>query len=84
MKKSKYQQYFHCFIVCILGPYAFWFSSCTYLRPGAYQRKYGINNLSLILLNLLLDNMPISPEGPLSLQVSITVNVLIQKTTNPI
>ena len=26
MKKSKYQQYFHCFIVCILGPYAFWFS----------------------------------------------------------
>ena len=26
MKKPKYQQYFHCFIVCILGPYAFWFS----------------------------------------------------------
>ena len=26
MKKSKYYQYFHCFIVCILGPYAFWFS----------------------------------------------------------
>ena len=26
MKKSKYQQYFYCFIVCILGPYAFWFS----------------------------------------------------------
>ena len=26
MKKSKYQQYFHCFIVCILVPYAFWFS----------------------------------------------------------
>ena len=25
MKKSKYQQYFHCFIVCILIPYAFWF-----------------------------------------------------------
>ena len=24
MKKSKYQQYFHCFIVCILIPYAFW------------------------------------------------------------
>ena len=24
MKKSKYQQYFHYFIVCILGPYAFW------------------------------------------------------------
>ena len=55
-----------------------------YLRPGTYQGKYGINNLSLILLNLLLDNMAISPEGPLSLQVSITVNVLIQKTMNPI
>ena len=26
MKKSKYQQYLHCFIVCILFPYAFWFS----------------------------------------------------------
>ena len=26
MKKSKYQQHFHCFIVCILVPYAFWFS----------------------------------------------------------
>ena len=26
MKKSKFQQYFQCFIVCILGPYAFWFS----------------------------------------------------------
>ena len=23
---KKYQQYFHCFIVCILVPYAFWFS----------------------------------------------------------
>ena len=22
MKKSKYQQYFHCFVVCILVPYA--------------------------------------------------------------
>ena len=26
MKKSKHQQYFHCFIVCVLVPYAFWFS----------------------------------------------------------
>ena len=26
MKKAKYQQYFHCFIVCILGLYAFWLS----------------------------------------------------------
>ena len=26
MKKSKYQQYFHCFIVCIPGPCAYWFS----------------------------------------------------------
>ena len=26
MKKSKHQQYFHCFIVGILYPYAFWFS----------------------------------------------------------
>ena len=26
MKKSKYRQYFHCFIVCILVPYAFWIS----------------------------------------------------------
>ena len=26
MKKSKYQQYCHCFIVCILVPYASWFS----------------------------------------------------------
>ena len=25
MKKFKYQQYFHCFAVCILVPYAFWF-----------------------------------------------------------
>ena len=25
MKKSKYQQYFYCFIVWILGPFAFWF-----------------------------------------------------------
>ena len=26
MQKFKNQQYLHCFIVCILGPYAFWFS----------------------------------------------------------
>ena len=26
MKKSKHQRYFHCFIICIPGPYAFWFS----------------------------------------------------------
>ena len=26
MKKSKCQQYFHCFVICILAPYAFWFS----------------------------------------------------------
>ena len=26
MKKSKYQQYFHCFIVCIISPNVFWFS----------------------------------------------------------
>ena len=26
MKNSKYQQFFHCFIACIQGPYAFWFS----------------------------------------------------------
>ena len=26
MKKSKYQKYFHCFNVSILGPYAFCFS----------------------------------------------------------
>ena len=26
MKKSKYQQYFHCFIACILVPYASWLS----------------------------------------------------------
>ena len=25
--KSKYQQYFRCFIVCILFPYAFWFNN---------------------------------------------------------
>ena len=25
-KKSKYQQYFHCFNVCILALYAFWLS----------------------------------------------------------
>ena len=27
MEKSKYQQCFHCFIVCILVPYASWFRS---------------------------------------------------------
>ena len=26
IKKSKYQQYYHCFIVCMLVPYASWFS----------------------------------------------------------
>ena len=26
MKKSKYQQYFHCFIVCIISLNVFWFS----------------------------------------------------------
>ena len=26
MQKSKYEQYFHCFIACILVPYEFWFS----------------------------------------------------------
>ena len=25
MKKTKYQHYFHCFIVCMLVPYAFYF-----------------------------------------------------------
>ena len=88
MIKSKHQQYFCCFIVCILISYAFWFSylqnivtilitatfrgatlirektlirgrllfQCgypkvwclleggTYLGPGAYQRKYGMQN----------------------------------------
>ena len=87
LKKSKYQQYFHCFIVCLLFSYAFWFSyqqnivtilisttfivtalirrevlirgrrlfQCryskvlhlieggVYLKPGAYQRKYGLS-----------------------------------------
>ena len=84
MKKFRYQQYFHCFIACILCPCTFWFrfqqnivtilisavfrsamlikdevlikgrcllqcgypdvrwllEGSTYLRPGAYQRKY--------------------------------------------
>ena len=26
MKKYEYQQYFYCFVACILGSYAFWFS----------------------------------------------------------
>ena len=26
MKKSKYQQYFNSFIVCIQDPYSFWFN----------------------------------------------------------
>ena len=25
-KKNKYQQYFHCFIMCMLVPHPFWFS----------------------------------------------------------
>ena len=37
MKKSKYQQYFYYFVICILVPYAFWFS---------YQ-----NNMVTILIN---------------------------------
>ena len=37
LKKSKYQQYFHCFVVCILVSHAFWFS---------YQQ-----NIMTILLN---------------------------------
>ena len=89
MKKSKYQKYFHCFIVCKLVPYAFWFSyqqnivttlisagftdaalirgealirgrclfQCRYpnvwrllaggpyLRPSAYQRKLGMQQI---------------------------------------
>ena len=77
MNKSRYQQYLHCFTVCILVPHAFQFSyqqniitilistafkSCgayfnvdtqrrsAYLRPGAYQRKHGIQLLHLITL----------------------------------
>ena len=34
MKKSKYQQYLYCFIVCMLVPYAFWFS---YLRSATFR-----------------------------------------------
>ena len=36
MKKSKYQQYLHCFIVCIVSPNVFWWS--TVFRGGALIR----------------------------------------------
>ena len=44
MKKSKYQHYFHRFIVCMLVPYAFWFNyqqnmvTVLWLPCGIYQR----------------------------------------------
>ena len=42
MKKSKYQQYFHCFTVYILGIHIHVDTqSGAYLRPGGYERKYG-------------------------------------------
>ena len=37
MRKSKYQQYFHCFIFGVLVPYALWFSYIQ--RGGTYQRE---------------------------------------------
>ena len=89
IKTSNFQQYFHCFVVCILVPYACWFSyqqniaispisagfrgtafirggklirgrplfqcgyskvrrlleGSAYLRPGAYYRTYGIQQV---------------------------------------
>ena len=54
MKKSKHLQYFHCFLVCILGPYVFLisfqqiivailishiYSYSTYQRESPYQRE---------------------------------------------
>ena len=44
IKKSKYQEYFHCFIVCTLVPYAFWFSLIILInvtRRGAALIKRG-------------------------------------------
>ena len=43
MKKSKYQQYLHCFTVYILGIHIHVDTqrSGAYLRPGGYERKYG-------------------------------------------
>ena len=37
-KKFKYQQYFHCFIVCKLVPYAFWFDLTTSNTVTIYSR----------------------------------------------
>ena len=37
MKKKKCQQYFHCFIACILGPYAFWFNIVTILISSLFR-----------------------------------------------
>ena len=39
MRKSKYQQYLHCLLVCILLPYAFWFS---------FQQNIGIILISAV------------------------------------
>ena len=38
MNNSKYQQYLHCFIVCILFPYAFWFSYQYNIVTNLWQR----------------------------------------------
>ena len=52
MKKPKYQQYFHCFIVWILVPYAFWFSywqnMVTILINTTFRRGVSIRGEALI------------------------------------
>ena len=45
MKKSKYQQYFHCFIIYILAPYVFWFS---------FQQNVFYQNIVTILISATL------------------------------
>ena len=54
LKKFKYQKYFHCFIVCILVSYAFWFSYqqniVTILISAAFRVAALIRGDALILM----------------------------------
>ena len=66
MRKSEFQQYFHCFIVCILFPYgilvpcAFWFS---------YQQNIVIIPIIVDSCLNLLDYMQKCRTGPVVIQI---------------
>ena len=57
MKKSKYQQYFHCFIVHIL-PHALWLRGHSNIESSHSLRQNDAQTHPLSTLNVKMSNLP--------------------------